>query len=166
MKFVTSFGAHRVESFISVLQNSRWCKLYKYCNALIAHTEHLLNKLKLIQISQLHICYLSDYTMCICVCVLTITWSVFSIQMRQVYVMVLLFNWLISRRAVLFLKQHFKIIRILWLHISMYLCLIITIDRERSTLLVTVNTFRACVYFAANVGKLSYLSASISFQDG
>ena len=39
----------------------------------------------------------------------------------------------------------------------MYLCLIITIDRERFTLLVTVNTFRACVYFAANVGKLSYL---------
>ena len=39
----------------------------------------------------------------------------------------------------------------------MYLCLIITIDRERSTLLVTVNTFRACVYFTANVGKLSYL---------
>ena len=39
----------------------------------------------------------------------------------------------------------------------MYLCLIITIDRERSTLLVTVNTFRACMYFAANVGKLSYL---------
>ena len=39
----------------------------------------------------------------------------------------------------------------------MHLCLIITIDRERSTLLVTVNTFRACVYFAANVGKLSYL---------
>ena len=39
----------------------------------------------------------------------------------------------------------------------MYLCLIITIDRERYTLLVTVNTFRACVYFAANVGKLSYL---------
>ena len=37
----------------------------------------------------------------------------------------------------------------------MYLCLIITIDRERSTLLVTVNTFRA--YFAATVGKLSYL---------
>ena len=35
--------------------------------------------------------------------------------------------------------------------------LIITIDRERSTLLVTVNTFRACVYFAANVGKMSYL---------
>ena len=34
---------------------------------------------------------------------------------------------------------------------------VITIDRERSTLLVTVNTFRACVYFAANVGKLSYL---------
>ena len=39
----------------------------------------------------------------------------------------------------------------------MYLCLIITIDRERSTLLVTVNTFRACVHFAATVGKLSYL---------
>ena len=39
----------------------------------------------------------------------------------------------------------------------MYLCLIVTIDRERSTLLVTVNTFRACVYFAAIVGKLSYL---------
>ena len=39
----------------------------------------------------------------------------------------------------------------------MYLCLIITIDRERSTLLVTVNTFCACVYFAAIVGKLSYL---------
>ena len=39
----------------------------------------------------------------------------------------------------------------------MYLCLIITIDRERSTLLVTVNTFCACVYLDANVGKLSYL---------
>ena len=39
----------------------------------------------------------------------------------------------------------------------MYLCLIITIDRERSTLLVTVNTFCACVYFADIVGKLSYL---------
>ena len=39
----------------------------------------------------------------------------------------------------------------------MYLCLIITIDRERSTHLVTVNTFRACVYFAATVSKLSYL---------
>ena len=39
----------------------------------------------------------------------------------------------------------------------MYLCLIITIDCERSTLLVTVNTFRACVYFADTVGKLSYL---------
>ena len=39
----------------------------------------------------------------------------------------------------------------------MYLCLIITIDCERSTLLVTVNTFCACVYFAAVVGKLSYL---------
>ena len=39
----------------------------------------------------------------------------------------------------------------------MYLCLIITIDRERSTLLLTVNTFCACVYFAAIVGKLSYL---------
>ena len=39
----------------------------------------------------------------------------------------------------------------------MNLCLIITIDRARSTLLVTVNTFRACVYFVATVGKLSYL---------
>ena len=39
----------------------------------------------------------------------------------------------------------------------MYLCLLITIDRERSTLLATVNTFCACVYFAANVGVLSYL---------
>ena len=39
----------------------------------------------------------------------------------------------------------------------MYLCLIITIDRERSSRLVTVNMFRACVYFAATVGKLSYL---------
>ena len=39
----------------------------------------------------------------------------------------------------------------------MYLCLIITINRERSTLLVTVNTFCACVYFAATVGKLSYV---------
>ena len=39
----------------------------------------------------------------------------------------------------------------------MYLCLIITIDRERSTLLVTVNTFCACVYFAVIVGKQSYL---------
>ena len=39
----------------------------------------------------------------------------------------------------------------------MYLCLTITIDRERSTLFVTVNTFRACVYFVDNVGKLSYV---------
>ena len=39
----------------------------------------------------------------------------------------------------------------------MNLCLIITIDRARSTLFITVNTFRACVYFAATVGKLSYL---------
>ena len=39
----------------------------------------------------------------------------------------------------------------------MYLCLIISMDRERSTRLVTVNTFCACVYFAAIVGKLSYL---------
>ena len=39
----------------------------------------------------------------------------------------------------------------------MYLCLKITIDCERSTLSVTVSTFRACVYFAAIVGKLSYL---------
>ena len=39
----------------------------------------------------------------------------------------------------------------------MYLCLIITVDRERSTLIITVNTFCACVYFVANVGKLLYL---------
>ena len=39
----------------------------------------------------------------------------------------------------------------------MNLCLIITIDCERSILSVTVNTFRACVYVAATVGKLSYL---------
>ena len=39
----------------------------------------------------------------------------------------------------------------------MNLCLMITIDHERYTLLVTVNTFRAFVYFAAIVGKLSYL---------
>ena len=39
----------------------------------------------------------------------------------------------------------------------MYLCLIIAIDCERSTLLVKVNTFRACVHFAVTVGKLSYL---------
>ena len=39
----------------------------------------------------------------------------------------------------------------------MYLCLIIAIDRESSTPLVTVDTFCACVYFAGIVGKLSYL---------
>ena len=39
----------------------------------------------------------------------------------------------------------------------MYLCLMITIDCARSTLLVTVNTFCACVYFVDIVGKLSYL---------
>ena len=39
----------------------------------------------------------------------------------------------------------------------MYLSLIITIDRERSTHFVTVHAFCACVYFAAIVGKLSYL---------
>ena len=39
----------------------------------------------------------------------------------------------------------------------MYLCLIITLDCERSTRLVTVITFRACVYFAVIVGKLPYL---------
>ena len=39
----------------------------------------------------------------------------------------------------------------------MYLCLMITIDCERSTPLVTVNTFCACVYFVDNVDKLSYL---------
>ena len=38
----------------------------------------------------------------------------------------------------------------------MYLCLIITIDRARSNLLITVKKFCACVYLAANVGKLSY----------
>ena len=43
----------------------------------------------------------------------------------------------------------------------MYLCLIIMIDRERSTLLVVVSTFRACVYFVAVVGKLSYLFISL-----
>ena len=40
----------------------------------------------------------------------------------------------------------------------MYLCLIITIDRARSTLLITVNnvnTVYTCVYFVDNVGKLS-----------
>ena len=31
------------------------------------------------------------------------------------------------------------------------------IDRERFTLIVTVITFCACVYFAVIVGKLSYL---------
>ena len=39
----------------------------------------------------------------------------------------------------------------------MYLCLMITIDCARSTLLVTVNKFCACVYYVDNVGKLSYL---------
>ena len=42
----------------------------------------------------------------------------------------------------------------------MYLRLIITIDRARSTLLLTidnVNTVCACAYFAANLEKLSYL---------
>ena len=39
----------------------------------------------------------------------------------------------------------------------MYLCLIITIDRERYTRSFIVNTFRACVYFSANVDKLSYI---------
>ena len=39
----------------------------------------------------------------------------------------------------------------------MNLCLIITIDCERSTLLVTVYMVCTCAYFAANVGKLSYL---------
>ena len=39
----------------------------------------------------------------------------------------------------------------------MHLCLMITIDYARSTLLVTVNTFCACVYFVDNDGKLSYL---------
>ena len=39
----------------------------------------------------------------------------------------------------------------------MYLSLPITIDRARSTLLITVDMFCACVYFAAIVSKLSYL---------
>ena len=39
----------------------------------------------------------------------------------------------------------------------MYLCLTIAIDRARSTLLVTVNMFCACVHFAAIVCKMSYL---------
>ena len=38
----------------------------------------------------------------------------------------------------------------------MYLCLTITIDRARSTLSITVNTFCTCVYFAASVGKPLY----------
>ena len=37
-------------------------------------------------------------------------------------------------------------------NIRMHLCLIITIDRARSTLSVTVNTVCACVYFTANAG--------------
>ena len=39
----------------------------------------------------------------------------------------------------------------------MYLCLTITIDRARSTILITVSTVCACVYVAANVDKLWYL---------
>ena len=40
----------------------------------------------------------------------------------------------------------------------MNLCLTFTtIDCARSTLLITVNTFCACVYFTATVGKLSYI---------
>ena len=39
----------------------------------------------------------------------------------------------------------------------MYLCLTITLDRAHSPVLVPVNTVCSCVYFAANVGKLSYL---------
>ena len=39
----------------------------------------------------------------------------------------------------------------------MYSCLTITIDRARSTVLIAVDTFCACVYFPAIVGKLSYL---------
>ena len=51
----------------------------------------------------------------------------------------------------------------------MYLCLIITIDRARSTLLITVNnvnTVCTCVYFAANVGKLSSPYWFIGTYDG
>ena len=47
----------------------------------------------------------------------------------------------------------------------MYLCLIITIDRARSTLLITVNTLCARVYFAANVGKLSYILNLKNFRN-
>ena len=39
----------------------------------------------------------------------------------------------------------------------MYLYFTNTIDCARSTLLITVNTFCACVYVAAIVGELSYL---------
>ena len=40
----------------------------------------------------------------------------------------------------------------------MNLCLTFTtIDCARSTLLITVKTFCACVYFTATVGKLSYI---------
>ena len=46
----------------------------------------------------------------------------------------------------------------------MNLCLIITIDCERSTLLVTVNTFRACVYFAANVIVLMRHTMVVNIQ--
>ena len=35
----------------------------------------------------------------------------------------------------------------------MYLCLMITIDRERYTRSFIVNTFRACVYLSANVAN-------------
>ena len=48
----------------------------------------------------------------------------------------------------------------------MNLCLtFMTIDRARSTLLTTVNTFCTCVYFAATVGKLSYLFIALTLSD-
>ena len=43
----------------------------------------------------------------------------------------------------------------------MHLCLTITIDRARYTLLITVNTVCAWVYFAVNVGKLPYLCIAL-----
>ena len=54
----------------------------------------------------------------------------------------------------------------------MYLCLIITTDRKRSTLLIlidNINTVCACVYFAANletvVSLYCFNGTYDSFQD-
>ena len=62
-------------------------------------------------------------------------------------------------RTVLFLKQRSIFMRILWLHMIMYLCLPITIDRARtSTLLITVNiSTHTCISLRILIGKLSYL---------